>query len=243
MYIIYGEDGKVLKKNITDYIQKGNDDVNEIFLAIEGKTNDEWTADVIFTLPNGDVTTLAPSPSVKTIYGIVYSGWLLSIASSVTVYEGNVLMSIRCLDLDEDTLLTFQTVIVINPSVVVPNETTITYAQYQALLDLVNQKASAAVYKHFITATASDGSYVDFVIYKSNNTPIVTELALRELVPLSSIGMVYHTVNGTLDEVMIIPVSRFFRLTGSNYIMFFSLGEYETQTITITTVTDVVSLI
>lgn len=239
MYIIYGEDGKVLKKNLTDYIQKGNNNVNEIFLAIEGKTNDEWTADVIFTLPNGDVATLAPSPTTKTIYGTEYSGWLLSIASSVTAYEGNVLMSIRCLDLNEDTLLTFQTGLVINPSVVVPNETTITYAQYQALLDLVNQKASAAVYKHFITATASDGAYVDFVIYKSNNTPIVTELALRNLGEIASVGMVYHAPDNLGNG----SVSRFFRVGASDYVAILALGEYETHTITITTVTDVVSLI
>lgn len=240
MYILYREDGKVLAKNLTDYIQKGNNNVNSIFIAIENKTSAEWSVDAVFTLPDGTPVSYAPTQTTASINGVEYSGWNVSIKASVTVYEGLVQLSLVFKNLNEDALFTFQTALVINPSTVVPDETTITYAQYQALLDLINQKSSK-VYKHFIKASnASGDSYVDFVFYSTSATPINTELALRNLGELASIGMVFHPTD---NPPIGVAVSRFFSVYQDNYMILFALEEYATHAITITTVTDTVSSI
>ena len=142
MYIIYNSDGSIRKVNLTDYIQKGNNNVNTIFLAINGLTNSSWTCTALFTLPNDSVTSVSPVAEEKNIEGVTYSGWTLSIPASATVYEGKVGLSISVTNLQQQTLFTYEYMLVINPSSVVPNETTITYAQYQSLLQLVLQKPS-----------------------------------------------------------------------------------------------------
>ena len=143
MYIIYNNDGSVKKINLTDYIQKGNNNVNSIFLGIEGKTNVQWAATVYFTLPSGDVVdpeVITPTTANQTIDARNYSGWVVSIPSAVTVYEGIVKFSVSVSDLNDNVLFTYEGKLIINPSSVVPNETKILLSQYQSLLNLVNQK-------------------------------------------------------------------------------------------------------
>ena len=67
---------------------------------------------------------------------------------------------------------------------------------------------------------------------------IVIELALRELGRLDSFGMILPAPNNAN-----VLVSSFFWTAASEYVVYISQGEYSPQTITITTVTDVVSLI
>lgn len=140
MYIIYNEDGSIRKVNLTDYIQKGNNNVNSVFIGIKGKNNDSWACSVLFTLPSGDLTSATPTVATKKVEGVTYSGWNISIPANATVYEGNVDVSITVVNLQNQTLFTYKGQLVINPSVAVPNETAITYAQYQSLLQLVLQK-------------------------------------------------------------------------------------------------------
>ena len=143
MYIIYNEDGSIRKVNLTDFIQKGNDNVNSIFIGIKGRNNDSWACSVLFTLPSDDITTSTPIISTKTIDGVTYHGWTLYIPASATIYEGNVGVSITIVNLQQQVLFTYKGKLVINPSTVVPDETTITYSQYQSLLQLVLQKPAA----------------------------------------------------------------------------------------------------
>lgn len=137
MYILYKHDGSVKAVNLTDFIQKGNDGVNTIFLAIEGRENTDWSATVIFTLPDGTSVPIAPTIDTQTVLGTEYSGWKITIPAAVTLYEGIVTFSISVLNLENQVLFTYRNKLTINPSVVVPDTTTITYAQYQALLQYI----------------------------------------------------------------------------------------------------------
>lgn len=138
MYILYNADGSVNKINLTDYIQKGNNNVNSIFFAIIGKPNSEWTASVYFELPNGEIEgPLTGSLAIQEINGVTYYGWKLNLSAAITVFEGTVVFSLSALNLQSQKLFTYQGQLVINPSDAVPDTTKITVAQYESLLQLV----------------------------------------------------------------------------------------------------------
>lgn len=144
MYIIYNSDGSINKINLTDYIQKGNNNVNSIFFAIIGKTSDEWALSAYFTLPNGDIEgPITGSVDTETIEDITYSGFSVSISAAITIYEGFVKFSLAASNLQSEVLFTYQTLLTINPSSAVPNTTAITLAQYQSLLAYIQSVDSA----------------------------------------------------------------------------------------------------
>lgn len=137
MYIIYNQDGSVKSIKLTDFIQRGNNNINSIFLAIEGKNNDEWAATTIFALPDGTKVALTPIATTKNIFDKVYKGWEISLPLSVTIFEGLVAFSVTVLNLQNVVLFTYNGKLTINPSIINPDVTNITYAQYQALLQYI----------------------------------------------------------------------------------------------------------
>lgn len=137
MYILYNQDGSINKSNLTDFIQQGNNNVNHIFLAVIGKDHTEWAATGYFELPNNDVEILTASESGENIDGTYYKGWSVPISSNVTLYEGNVLFTINLLNTQSQVLNTYNGKLVINPAPIIPDSTTITVAQYEALLQYV----------------------------------------------------------------------------------------------------------
>lgn len=140
MYIIYNNDGSVYKVNLTDFIQKGNNNVNSVYIAVKGELNTSWSATAFCLLPSGDEVplTLSLVDEPQTIDGEEYSCYLFTIPAAVTIYEGNVQLSIRLLDLNDNTLFTYQTTLVINPSAgQITDDTTIKLAQYNSLLQYI----------------------------------------------------------------------------------------------------------
>ena len=155
MYIIYNADGSIKKINLTDYIQKGNNNVNSIFLAIEGKTNAEWEGTIYALLPDGTKEgPITPTNDTETIDGVSYSGFVWSISANVTAFEGLVYFSLKATTLGGlNTLFTYLGKIVINPASAIPNETKINVAQYEALRDLVLQVLNDAATKDYVDET------------------------------------------------------------------------------------------
>ena len=90
---------------------------------------------------------MTASQSSELIDGRTYYGYTISIPASVTIYEGNVKFSISLLNIQNQVLNTYQGTLVINPACAIPDETTITQAQYDALLQYV---LSATQNKAFI---------------------------------------------------------------------------------------------
>lgn len=139
MYIIFNSDGSIKHSNLTDFIQKGNDGVNSIFLALDGLDTSEWGASVYCTLPNDEVEgpiTLTPQEDVQ-IGEETYDGYLFTIGAEITAYEGNVKFSLNVIDGYNHSLFTFRTTLTINPSSVIPDETKISVAQYNNLLQYI----------------------------------------------------------------------------------------------------------
>ena len=140
MYILYNQDGSVKAVNLADFIQKGNDNVNSIFLAIEGRSNDSWSASVCFELPSGEKTFATPISKSEEIKTKLYNGWEVKIGSAITIYEGLVNFSVSALNLQNQVLFTYRNKLTINPSIITPNVTTITYEQYENLLEYINSE-------------------------------------------------------------------------------------------------------
>ena len=192
MYIIYNQDGSVRYKNLADYIQKGNNDVNSIFIAIKDLPNYQWTATVVFTLPTEETVAIAPTSSNKNIDGITYNGWNISLSSAVTLYEGLVYFSIQALNLSNQILFTYRDKLVINPSIIVPDTTTITYAQYLAILQYIesqfsflDNKIGTPIYRHRVILDAYP-TYTKFSVSASDGETTVTsgelEVGSKDLV-------------------------------------------------------------
>ena len=200
--------------------------------SIETTTDDEYGA--VLEIPYDDTRDLKYFEYFKE-----YEFVEISIPQEVLSTSGNIEATITLLGISATKVLDMFAFLIHNS--VVQETVDITEPLYHRLLARVVELEPRVLYKHFITATATDGTYVDFVIYKSNNTPIVTELALRELGPLASIGLVFHGTDGTHDVDF--SVSRFFRVGASDYVIIFLLEEYQTYTITIATVTDEVSAV
>lgn len=186
MFIIYNQDGSVKSIKLTDFIQKGNNNVNSIFLAIEGKDNDEWAANIIFALPEGTKVPLTPIATTKSIFEKLYKGWEITLPASVTIYEGIVNFSIAILNLQNETLFTFRGKLTINPSIIVPDVTAITYAQYQSLLQyivsVIGEPEVHHLYRHTIHILADSAEFeYDLVTYSSSGEEVNTLEKLQAL--------------------------------------------------------------
>lgn len=198
MYILYNGDGSVKAIKLTDYIQKGNNNVNSIFLAIDGKTNLEWAATIVFILPDSSAISITPTAKTESIFGTTYSGWSVSIPAAVTIYEGLVVFSITVLNLQSQVLFTYRGKLTINPSAIIPDVTSISYNQYESLLqyiltilatngqspqqmdELLALIESKNVYRHQLRVRDfSNDNVVYFEIYSSSSAPITTADALR----------------------------------------------------------------
>lgn len=152
MYIIYNADGSIKKINLTDYVQQGNNNVNTIFLAIEGKTNAEWEGTIYCLLPNSEEEgPITPTNATLEVGGVTYSGYNWSLAADVTAIEGLLVFSLQARTLGgQQVLFTYQGIIVINPSSAIPDLTKITVAQYEALRDLVLQNTGNFATKEYV---------------------------------------------------------------------------------------------
>ena len=152
MYIIYNADGSIKKINLTDYVQQGNNNVNVIFLAIDGLTNEQWSGTIFCELPNGEIVgPITPTNATLSIGDETYNGYNWSLAADVTVLEGLLIFSLQARTLaSQQVLFTYKGVIPINPSSAIPNETKITLAQYNALRDLVLQDHVDAATKQYV---------------------------------------------------------------------------------------------
>ena len=198
MYILYNGDGSVKAIKLTDYIQKGNNNVNSIFLAIEGKTNSEWAATIVFILPDGSAIPITPTTKTESIFGTTYSGWSVSIPSAVTIYEGQVIFSVTVLNLQSQILFTYRGKLTINPSAIIPDITSITYNQYQTLLqyilsilatngqspqqldELLALIDSKTVYRHEIRVRdQSNDQSACFEVYTNSQESILSVASLR----------------------------------------------------------------
>lgn len=156
MKIIFNQDGSIESITIPESIQQGNDGVDEIFVKWNGYSNTDYTCDAVFTLPNGDTNTL-----VATTSG---SGFLITLTEAQTLYAGKLLASFRLKDLNT-TLFSYQYEFQINPTGADIDETTITIAQYNSIVQAMNS------YLLLDGGTLNDGAKIELVKGTSSSNP------------------------------------------------------------------------
>lgn len=139
MYLIFKNDGSLLRQDQTDYIMQGSNNVNKIFIGFETGDYAEWAVSGIFTLPNGETIT---QPSEVAIGGFDfqekhYNGWVILLTSDITKYDGNVELSISLNADNYQILKTYKTNITINKTgYPLDGEwyNNLTYAQYNSYM-------------------------------------------------------------------------------------------------------------
>lgn len=171
-YILFNSDGSIKARNLTDYIQKGNDGVNSIFVSVAGIESadlDDYTCSANFLLPDDDVVATLPtqvtSADPVTIGGSDYVGWLVPIDAQVTQYEGQVKFSLVITDVianPNTVLLTFNAYLTINPSVLDPDEVNISATLYNELLAAIQGRVPKSTVPNKVYGTDSNGDQYNY---------------------------------------------------------------------------------
>lgn len=141
MFIIYNKDGSIKTKNFAEFIQKGNNFANFIFVGIDGLDLTDYTCYATFELPTEELGgPVAGVPIVEFSEELPYSGYNIPVTAEMTQYEGQVKLSLHIENSQGAEMYTYPVILVINDATSAPDQTKITLSQYQALLNLVNSK-------------------------------------------------------------------------------------------------------
>lgn len=140
-YILLNADGSVKKTNFTDSIQQNNDEVNHIFVSVDGLNTSTHDLLGIFVLPDGTVSE--ESGEVRNNYeyetGETANGYLLTLTINETKLAGLVYLTLQVKQTyTQNTLYTYRAALTINESASLSSVTLITLAQYNALKNYID---------------------------------------------------------------------------------------------------------
>ena len=141
MYVIYNNDGSIKYKLLNEFVEQGNNNVNELFVAIEGREN--WTLYASFKLPNGSTTTAVSStPTTEFIKDIgTFTGRKILLSNAETLVAGALQMNVVCLDENDAKLVAFNTYITINETgIQLSDPVLLTVQEYENLLVELKRK-------------------------------------------------------------------------------------------------------
>ena len=141
MYVIYNNDGSIKYKLLNEFVEQGNNNVNELFVAIEGREN--WTLYASFKLPNGNTTTVVSStPTTEFIENIgTFTGRKILLSNAETLVAGALQMNIICLDENDAKLVAFNTYITVNETdIQLSDPILLTVQEYENLLSELKNK-------------------------------------------------------------------------------------------------------
>lgn len=142
MKIIYNYDGSIKDLDLEQYINQGNNGVNHIDVAIEGRDNDSYTCEAVFELPNGQLNSLTGVAQTVTDGDDTYNGYRITITAAQTYLAGLLKMSVHLVDLNDNELATYKQEFIINEAPYDPDEVYITVAQYNSMVQALNAKQS-----------------------------------------------------------------------------------------------------
>jgi len=174
MYILFNQDGSLKATNLADFIVKGEDNQKSIFIGIEGLTEiNDLVAEVDAKLPAEGVDPIAITCETdsETIDGHLYYGWTLPITANLTAYEGIVYASLIVTDeIANTTFVTYNFKLVVNPSVIAPDdaEVNISIAQYRLLLSALNQKRNLETFPLSVYAVDESGNQTTYNLDTAN---------------------------------------------------------------------------
>ncbi len=133
--IILNADGSVKLTILDNYIQQGNDGVDDIYIGVVALPS-SVSGVANFELPNGDVNTLSGiyQAQISDGQGSSYAGFKFTLKQAQTLYEGNVKMSLQLTDTNSNVLYSYASLLTINPAVMTPSEQKISQAQWNSLI-------------------------------------------------------------------------------------------------------------
>ena len=121
-YIIFNSDGSIAKQSLNRYIQQGNTGVDKFFIAYDTGVNTD-VAQAVFTLPNRtNVTELGVWDELE-IDGETYNGWIFTLTTVETTYDGLLMEAVRILR-DDNILVNYPFALVVNKTGVMPDTDT-----------------------------------------------------------------------------------------------------------------------
>ncbi len=138
MYIIRNEDGSIRKAYTNEFVQQGSNNVNYVAMAIDGLANNEWTADCLFELPNGEVVQLAGTQKQFIVDNETINGYVVYLSSAVLTYAGILKVIARNYDATGKILYSYPFEIMINTTSLDSSyDAPITIAQYNSFMALL----------------------------------------------------------------------------------------------------------
>lgn len=135
MYVIYNNDGSIKSKLLNEFVMQGNNNVNELFVAIEGR--EDYSLYATFKLPNGSTTTVVSStPTTEFIEGIgTFVGRKILLSNAETLVAGALQMNVICLDENDAKIVAFNTYITVNETgIQLSDPVLLTVQEYENLL-------------------------------------------------------------------------------------------------------------
>ena len=142
MYVIYNNDGSIKAKNLNEVVIQGSNGVNELFVAIIGRSASTYSLCAIFKLPNDTTRTVLSSDAVtETIEGTEYTGIKIALTDAETMLDGVLQMNVIALDQNDVKLVAFSTYITINESgITLSDPVLITLQEYLNLINNIYTK-------------------------------------------------------------------------------------------------------
>jgi len=138
MYVIFNTDGSIKSKQIAEFIQQGNNNVNALEVAFEGYTSSDILLVANFTLPNGQVVVIHTSS--PTSFDNHYGRKIL-LTDDVTSLSGVVKCNLQVLDAETDKVLTTYTLYLsINEGVSNYEVALMSEYEYRNLIQLINSQ-------------------------------------------------------------------------------------------------------
>ena len=158
LYVIFNQDGSIKYLSVGESIQQGDHLSKQLFAAIEGIRNTDYVCSASFVLPNGEINELASTEDTQEVYQdnqLLFNepidGYTIIFTEAQTYLAGNLKVNLKLIDLQGHVLCSYQVTLKINPTGYNPDETNITEAQYNSLLQSLQSIVPAtvsSVYEH-----------------------------------------------------------------------------------------------
>lgn len=163
MYVIYNNDGSIKYKLLNEFVVQGNNNVNELFVAIEGR--EDYSLYATFKLPNGSTTTVVSStPTTEFIEGLgTFTGRKILLSNAETLVAGALQMNVICLDENDAKIVAFNTYITVNETgIQLSDPVLLTVQEYENLISEIEAKMSYPT-KYVQVTTLPDNPDLDTI--------------------------------------------------------------------------------
>ena len=182
-FIIFNHDGSIKNVNFAEIIVQGNNLVDEIFVAVEGRSTDSYLATAYFELPNGESNFLTATPYSHSIDQSPYNGYKFLLTGAQTALYGRVRMSLKLEGIQGETLWTYEQVLTINKSGYNPDFTMISMSQYAALLQAMGSLQEKYVVNNARFYSSLANAQADLDNLSFNQCVIIADVTATDPIP------------------------------------------------------------